>query len=749
MVRVLSALFSLCFLSLTLGVAAPCLSRTNNNSLRLPDSLDSLDYTTLPAFPGLKFDSPVAIASPMGETDRLFVLERTGSICVITNLKAPNRSVFLDLTDRVSHKTMESGLLGLAFHPGYRTNGFLYVFFTSATDGGRDCIARFSVDPKNPNKALPGSYTEILFQPDTTVNHNAGDLHFGPDGYLYISLGDPFSRAQELFTFFSGILRIDVDRKPGNLAPNPGLGVSTNYRVPADNPFIGTMFKGVPPVRTEFWASGLRNPWRFSFDSLTGDLYCGDVGQGIWEEVNIIKKGKNYGWNLAEGPSTNVLFESPIYAYEHKLGLAIVGGVVYRGSQNPDLYGSYVFGDYVSGRIWGLHYTNGVTSGVRELCNYPSTTCFGIDPQSGDILLAIADGTLRRLTHRTAPTAQPIPSLLSETGAFTDLTNLITHPGIEPYDVTVPFWSDNAEKRRWFMVPASKTIDFKARENWQFPNGTTFIKHFDLETIAGDPSSKRKIETRFLVMTDDGAYGLSYFWDDTQTNAFLVPDAGMTKDILITAGDVIKTQQWIYPSRTQCLTCHTRHSGFALGFNTQQLNRNIWCGSNSVNQLEALSDAGYFLKRVTDLRLLPTLASLSDTNNSLAFRARSYLAANCAHCHQGVDWGFGNWDARFDTSMTNSSSIASRLLAIDQLSRMHRKDFGRMPPLGSSILDNSGIKLIRDWTVSLPRFDTDEEEESNSIGSLLAGTGGVFGLSLWLARNMIFKRKRNRSTSLD
>ena len=254
------------------------------------------------------FDGIVAFASPPGETNRLFVVEKSGSIHIINNFANPTKTLFLDLTDRVD-AAGEGGLLGLAFHPGYATNRLFYIFYTlqtstAAGSGLHDRLSRFQTSPSNPGQALVGSEVPLITQFDEADNHNAGDLHFGPDGYLYVSLGDEggggydFNRNSRTITkdFFSGILRIDVDKRPGNLVPNSHPASSSEYLVPADNPFVGaTSFSGVAinpsNVRTEFWAVGMRNPWRFSFDPVTGRLFSGDVGESLREEINLIAKG--------------------------------------------------------------------------------------------------------------------------------------------------------------------------------------------------------------------------------------------------------------------------------------------------------------------------------------------------------------------------------------------------------------------------------------------------------------------------
>jgi glucose/arabinose dehydrogenase len=386
-------------------------------------SLGTYLWTNVVAFPGLPaFTAPVCITSPPGETNRLFVCEHGGNIVVITNLATPTRTVFMDLTSRVT-LSGEAGLCGLAFHPGYATNGFFYVFYSGQTNGSLcEFLSRFQVSTANTNQGDLNSETQLFAQPDRADNHNGGDLHFGPDGYLYISVGDEgnqddfFQNAQHINSnLFSGILRIDVDKRPGNLAPNPNAIalITTNYAIPSDNPFVGaTAFDGISinpaQVRTEFWAVGMRNPWRFTFDPLTGVMYCGDVGQGTVEEVDIVKKGGNYGWATYEGtlsppPGVNTNGQpipqnpiAPIIQYRHGSGATngncVIGGVVYRGSRFPELNGVYVYGDYTADKYWATVY-NGTNAGTPVLLFAAGApTAFGIDPRNGDVLYT-QDGT--------------------------------------------------------------------------------------------------------------------------------------------------------------------------------------------------------------------------------------------------------------------------------------------------------------------------------------------------------------------
>jgi glucose/arabinose dehydrogenase len=284
-------------------------------------------------------------------------LEREGTILVFENSVATNTtSLFLDLRDRVYSAGGEEGLLGLAFHPNYIANGYFYVDYVAANPL-RTVIARFKVDSGNPVQGNISSEYILLQISQPFDNHKGGQLAFGSDGYLYIAMGDggsggdPYNNAQNLTRLLGKILRIDIDHTSTGL----------NYSIPTNNPFAGNI-KG---YREEIYAYGLRNPWRFSFDPATGRMWAGDVGQDTWEEIDIIQKGKNYGWNIMEGnhsyPPGTMGFnasglEPPILEYNHSIGEAITGGFVYRGTRIPDLVGKYVYGDFETGIVWSLQY---------------------------------------------------------------------------------------------------------------------------------------------------------------------------------------------------------------------------------------------------------------------------------------------------------------------------------------------------------------------------------------------------------
>jgi len=737
-------------------VAQP-LIRTNATSLAMPPDLPATQYATERVFPSLSFTQPVALVSPPGDTRRLFVVEKPGRIWVVPDVTAPvpTRQLFLDITGRTITSTGDSderGLLALAFHPQFASNGFFYVWYTTQTTTGagtgmHDRLARFSVSPSNPNAAEPDSEVPLISQRDQANNHNGGELAFGPDGYLYLSLGDEGGgddayQNSQLITrdFFAGIIRIDVDRKPGSLAPNPHPSVHPeSYSVPADNPFVGaTTFNGaaIAPatVRTEFWAVGLRNPWRMSFDTATGRLWCADVGQGAREEIDIIVRGGNYGWNYREGaiagprpnPPASATFVEPVWDYPRSQGGSVTGGLVYRGNKVPSLYGRYIFADYSSGRIWALRPDGGnkvSADRVTQIASDGGISSFGLNPATGDILFADhLDDVIKRIAAAPAPGSPLPPATLSATGAFTSLVALTPAPGVVPYSPIASAWSDHASKRRWFALKdASSSFGFSAAGNWSLPTGAVWIEHLDLELTRGNPASARRVETRFLVKTPSGAYGVTYRWNQEQTDATLVPEEGASQEFVVRENGVDHRQTWRYPSRSDCMRCHTSAGGFALGFNTRQLNHEQSFSSGSANIISALAQAGYLTPGTAptgDTSSLPALTAIYDSVKPLESRARSYLDVNCSQCHQPGGPALGYWDARAAIPLTSAgilngplvnpgSDPANRVVAPGDslhsilLQRLASGGSDRMPPIGSSEHDLAAEQLLSDWIISL------------------------------------------------
>jgi quinoprotein glucose dehydrogenase len=328
-----------------------------------PTVAQEVDQSPLPvkvvrAFPELKPRRPVVITNAGDGSNRLFVCTEQGVIhALASDQNATETQTFLDIEERVSYKDKENeeGLLGLAFHPKFKTNGEFFVYYTSLAKPHTSIISRFRVSKNDPSQGDPASEEVLLEIPQPFWNHNGGNLLFGPDGYLYIALGDggsaddPLKNGQNLSTLLGSILRIDVDHQDSGKA----------YAIPKDNPFVNT-----PGAQPEIYAYGVRNIWGISYDVATGLLWAADVGQNLWEEIDLIVKGGNYGWSQREamhkfgpnGAERNADMIEPIWMYHHDIGKSITGGHVYRGKLVPELVGYYVYADYVSGRVWGLKY---------------------------------------------------------------------------------------------------------------------------------------------------------------------------------------------------------------------------------------------------------------------------------------------------------------------------------------------------------------------------------------------------------
>jgi glucose/arabinose dehydrogenase len=347
------------------------------------------------AFPGLQFSRLLDLENSGNGSGHIFIVEQKGRINIIETTPSVRSELFLDISSHIDSSSNEMGLLGLAFHPLFKENG---LFFVNYTTSNSTVISSFNVDPNNPNIANPASEKIILTFPQPYTNHKGGKLAFGSsDNYLYLGVGDggsegdPQGNGQKLNTLLGKILRIDVNKKDAGL----------NYSMPPDNPFTGNS----NGYREEIYAYGLRNPWRFSFDPLTGFLWVGDVGQDRIEEIDLVNKGKNYGWNIMEGtqcynPSTGCNtngLELPVYEYSHSLGDAIIGGFVYHGKEFPVLQGAYIYGDYGSGSIWGLWYKEGSSPKNFTLAKTNlHISSFGLD-ENNQLYITALDGKIYTL----------------------------------------------------------------------------------------------------------------------------------------------------------------------------------------------------------------------------------------------------------------------------------------------------------------------------------------------------------------
>lgn len=790
------------------------------------------DFTLEDAFlgrGGFNFAAPTSMAVIPGNNQRFFVAEKDGIIWEIPDISADpvTRRVFMDFTDPAwktasggeLDRYTEMGVKSLAFHPNF-TGGDPYVFVTYNFEQGAPSsavgsvrVSRFTASGQTLDQVDMLSEVILIDLDSNSRDHNINGGAFGADGSYYVGFGDernPNANAQTITNeLWSSIIRIDVDRKPGNFEPNPAAFVMTDgngqarYKIPADNPYAATSgtvsYNGISrawdAVRSEIYVTGVRNPWRFTVDTLDGEpvIWHGDVGSGggdSREEINILRKGDNAGWRIREGaagnqtytqgdgtvvdgpligrhyatPPAGVVLRDPEWFYARGSGIyqgaSVIGGLYYRGANYSDLGETYVFAEAMNGDIYSLR--RGETEGnpgIRRLAGLSGPVAFIEDPSNGDILIlsfnsesglslvgdsAAQIGKVFRLKQNEDPDLLNVSPTLGGTGIFRDLATLAPNPGIHPYEPEVAFWSDHAIKRRWFGVPVSAgPMDFSRDEPWTYPTGSIFVKHFDLELRRGDPTSRKRIETRVLVKNDQGLSGMSYRWNDDDTEAILVGGAGESFDLRIdddndpATPDI--TQTWKIPSRTQCNICHTPAAGHVLAFNTRQLNRPGDLAGNTGNFLTLLADSGYLSGLEADPATLPAHVDIKDEARPLEARVRAYLDVNCAYCHRSDEPGGLN--LRADASLAETflidhpdtgqitvsnpdlrrvapgspadSSVLQRVAAAP--------GFNRMPFLGSSQIDADAVALLTEWITSLG-----DRTNAQIVAEVLTGPGGPF-----------------------
>ena len=661
------------------------------------------------AFPTLTFNQPLAMLQAPGDDTRWFVVQKGGIVRVFT--AAPNVTTASNFISLAVNANFEGGLLGMAFHPEWATNRHVFLSFTEGTPMV-SVVARFTSND-NGFTLDPTSRVEILRVNQPFDNHNGGQIAFGPDGFLYLGLGDggsggdPLGSAQDTTDLLGSFLRLDV-----NTSGAP-------YEIPVDNPFAGSAMCGPDHnvqanTCPELYAWGFRNPWRFSFDSATGDLWVGDVGQGTFEEIDRVERGGNYGWDCREGTdafgspaascSTATGLIDPVHQYGRSLGFSVTGGYVYRGSELPALVGRYLFADYGSGRIWRLVPTAGSAFTAEELRDTSlSIASFGQGNDGELYVVDIAGGGLYKIVDGGgASPVSPVPTQLSATGCVNVANPAQPASGLIPYEPAAPFWSDDTAKERWLALPNSTSIGVAADGDFEFPNGTVLMKHFRLNGAL--------VETRLFMRHLDGDWaGYSYEWNAQRSDATLV-QGGKTV--------AVGSQSWIFPSGNDCLTCHTAAAGFALGLEAAQLNHDFtYAGTGrTANQLRTLDAITLFATPFGDPALRPAMPDPFDAAAPLAERARAYLHTNCAQCHRAGGPTPSSMDLRYATllSSTNACGVppqsgdvglgaGAQIIAPGDASnsvlveRMGRRDANAMPPLASNLVDTDGIALLRQW----------------------------------------------------
>lgn len=705
---------------------------TTSRVLGSPDP--PLPYRVRRVLPALHVQQPISVTHETG-TDALLLVHQLWPWVGPGRILRVKDTASLDTTKQADSAKGHSGVLlsldrtiyGIALHPEYKKNGYLFLGSNGpVTKDDKDIpgrrfrpgaakttrISRFTVDRAPPFHCDPASEVVLLEWPSN--GHNGGDLAFGADGMLYITSGDGSADSdsdlagQDLTRLLAKVLRIDVDH------PEPGR----NYGIPRDNPFQAG------GARPETWAYGFRNPWRLHVDRHTGDVWVGNNGQDLWEQVYLVQRGANYGWSLFEGshpfyPNRKqgpTPVSKPIVEHSHSEARSLTGGLVYAGPGLPELRGAYVYGDWSTGKIWGLRHDQGRVVWHRALADTTlQISGFGTDAR-GEMLIVDYGGGLYQLepAPEQPDTATRFPTRLSETGLFASVKEGRPQPGLIPYSVNAALWSDGAEKERYIALPGKEQIEFRPTRGWDFPEGAVLVKTFSLRTDAADPASRRRIETRLLTRQQGKWQGYSYAWNDEQTDAELVPAAGLDRAFEIrntSLNDGNPNQKWHYPSRTECLVCHSRAANFVLGLNVLQMNRRHDYGAAQENQLRVLERLEIF--RVSSLHHFqalhepwsrrlseaaehvpelakfhswwrttvesiedelrqhpryvsflpaspaysPRLVDPYDASEDLTLRARSYLHANCAQCHVTAGGGNAQIELEFTTPLSKSHLI--------------------------------------------------------------------------------------------
>ncbi len=677
-------------------------ARPTNTTCRLPAPPSPFGLRLEEVYPRLPNPNTVILlSSPVDE--RWLMVEKDGFVYSFDASDPDARSVDLviDISDRALPDTGETGLLGMAFHPEFPEDPRAFLFYTNLVDGEYESYLSEFTSPDEGLTFDPDSERNILtITGHATHNHKGGTVLFGPDGYLYAGLGDggdPWS-SQDPHSLLGSLIRIDID------AGDP-------YAIPPDNPFADGV-DGAPEV----FAYGFRNPWRWSFDRLTGDIWLTDVGHTLWEEINVVERAGNYGWPIFEGPDCQATSRcddpgliAPIHAYPHDEtgGFVIVGGFVYRGSELPELQGRFIFADG-SDRVWALFFDDD---------GQPSPVLLVDGGLDGPILRSLFeddDGeiylTKPRLLWQFVPderlAEEPFPELLSDTGCFASEDARIPGEGLIPYGVNNAFWTDGAAKSRWLAIPDGTRVEQMDDGDFAFPPGTVLVKEFRL--------GARRVETRLFARHDDGKWaGYSYAWNEAQTDAELVDTFGEQLDV--------DGQPYTIPSRNQCLTCHTSAAGRSLGLEHLQQNGDFtYPGTGrTANQLDTFELIGLFRSQLPDAtENLPSLPAIDAASASFDERARAYLHSNCSSCHRPGGTGRGPGDLRFQPlADMNICDVRPRvgdfgipdprLLAPGEpersvlSARLQALGPGAMPPIGKNLVDIEAAAVLDEFIADL------------------------------------------------
>ncbi|WP_299573148.1 starch-binding protein [uncultured Shewanella sp.] len=705
-----------------------------NEPLNFPlsGSVTSSNYEFESAFPALDgtFSSPVMVTND-GLNDLIYIVDKSGKVFVFPNdpsVSINEVNTLIDISAEV-RDYHEQGLLSIAFHPDFATNRFAYIYYIEGDNDnesdngvfGDGVLQRITLnDATNPTQSI--ERVEILRIPQPGPDHKGSMMQFHPQsGEFYMSIGDgaygdtaitptePDPRtnnsAQDTSNLLGSIIRL-------NMRETPNFS-GKYYDIPSDNPFIND-----DNVLNEIWSYGHRNPWRFSFDNQAPYvLWQTEVGQADFEEVNIIQAGGNYGWPICEGnnhrgndggdPNNTRSCSGDLIApeggYFHDTGsVSIIGGFVYRGAALPELTGHFIYGDYVSKKIWSA-----VEGNTDQLVSdaFPSNiSSFGTD-MSGESVFVTTHGLeygglsiIYRMVDSDAQTAA-IPTKLSNTGLFADLTEQIPSHGVIEYDVNSDGWFDGLLARHFVAIPNDSNIVFDENDIWNLPIGSVLVKHLSLPVSS---HSNTPYETSVLFKQESGNWAsANYRWNDQATDADLVTQAYSETAAQYYDGAVTNIERRIR-SGAECTSCHLgTGSKEPLAINTVQLNGEFDYQGISDNQIDVFNQIGLFDRSIAPAVGLKAYPDPEDTNADLDNRARAYLDTNCAHCHDG-----SLMDLNYDTPvnemdmMNIQRSGVYRMLPFDHtasLIHIYQTDDANRMPKGSVLTNPLADTLIADW----------------------------------------------------
>jgi len=717
-------------LSLGLGLVASAVAQDKPDTRRKPWTTSRLQgspeapepYRIAPAFAQLKFQRPTCIEELPG-TGRLLVTEMGGKLWSFPKAGNPARADAAGaLPDGVS-------LFDAEPHPKFSENHFLFLCYVhpgAGTNQGKHTrVSRFTLTDSSPPTLEAKSEVVIITWP--SGGHNGGCLEFGKDGTLLISTGDGsgpnppdgLTTGQTVTDLLGAILRIDVDR--------PAAG--QQYSVPADNPFVD-----LKDARPEIWAYGLRNPWKFGADSVTGDVFVADNGWESWELVHRIVRGGNCGWPIMEGRAalrtevkpgpTPIL--PPVQDHPHTEANSVIGGPVYRGSKMPALAGSFIYGDYITGTIWATKADKDGNYARTTLCDTDLQIVALTQGSGGEVWVLDYDftGQIYELLPSDIPdTSASFPRRLSETGLFRSLEKMEPAPGVVPYSVRVNQWADGATAQRWVAIPGQERISLPSGKDKPgvYPAGTVFVKQLSLPQENYLPSIR--LETQILHFERDTWRSYSYLWDEEGKDAILVPSTGARRTLkvghpLVKDGPVDRT--WHVNAVNECKLCHNAGARNVLGFIPTQLNQLLGKGnSQGATQMTHLDAISVLEKPLPVAADDPAaLVDPRDSSQKIGDRARSYLAVNCSMCHNprgnaivsfylhreapfaqlntSKGTGIGTFGMKDAWLVTPGDPYRSVLFY-----RMSKIGYARMPYIGSRVVDSEGIALVEEWIRSL------------------------------------------------